>query len=515
MRFGDNYRHTQHCATAAYPQVSRVLLAHLEILSLSSEARVPVHYRPVQPPVRRNGWRSGQCLWAVAICCAAVASGAAAAKAKVSSDNAKYDPSLIPGKTAFVSRYKPLPAPETVVRNARVLTGTGDDLERTDLLIKGGKIVRMGAELKVGGNALQIDASGKWVTPGLLDLGFGFEADAALFSGESSVSWSLPYLGQHRSEQVQALAGGVTTVLYSLFAGEQVSLGVVLRNLPGIDPLAALMPDAPLVLTLTCPSSPAGWDALQEELRQAALYRSGSLPYNRRLNLMAGALTGDITLHLRCGSAEAIAFMLEIVAQMKLKPAAMVEAAEAYKFATRLVGMSICTSFPVGLSELHNIRGEVNVLAAPLLDAVSRKASCAIVQTRGAEDIGQLNLLAGRARAQAAAALKLQVPSARAISWITTNPARALRVVDKVGQIAVGRAADLVVWSGDPFSAYSRAEKVLMDGALVWDLEKGGRLQRLDADVRAQAQSVREEAAAPRANVPTPGSVRQGGGERP
>lgn len=451
-------------------------------------------------------------LAAVALLIAAIAPGAALGQ---SGKKNRYDPNLIPGKKTFVSRYQPLRGPETIVRNARILTGVGDDLERTDLLIKGGRIVRLGAELKASADTLQIDADGKWVTPGLLDIGFSFRAEAGLVDGPDSISWALPWLGQHRSEQVQALSGGVTTLLYTLYSGERVSLGAVLRNLPNIDYLSSLMPDAPLVLTITCPSNPAGWDALQEELRQAADYRSGGEAYSRRLNTIAGALAGDITLHLRCGSADAIALMLELVAQMKLKPAAIVEAAEGYKFARRLVNLPVCVAFPIGLSELGDIAGEVNVLAAPLLDAVNRRTACAIIQSRGAGDIGQLNLLAGRARAQAIAALGLQVPSARAVSWITTNPAKALRIADKVGQIGVGRTADLVVWSGDPFSAYSRAEKVLMDGVLVWDLDSGGRLQSLDQDVRAQSRSRAQPSLVSDTSVPSSESVSSGAERAP
>jgi imidazolonepropionase-like amidohydrolase len=56
-----------------------------------------------------------------------------------------------------------------------------------------------------------------------------------------------------------------------------------------------------------------------------------------------------------------------------------------------------------------------------------------------------------------------------AIRWITLNPAKALGIDRVTGSIEAGKNADVVIWSGDPFSIYSKAEKVFVDGALVFD----------------------------------------------
>ena len=55
------------------------------------------------------------------------------------------------------------------------------------------------------------------------------------------------------------------------------------------------------------------------------------------------------------------------------------------------------------------------------------------------------------------------------IRWITSNPAQALGLEQHIGRLAAGLDADLVVWSGDPFSVYSHVEKVYLDGAPVFD----------------------------------------------
>ena len=64
------------------------------------------------------------------------------------------------------------------------------------------------------------------------------------------------------------------------------------------------------------------------------------------------------------------------------------------------------------------------------------------------------------------------VSEARAMKWITSNPARAAGIYDQTGSLKVGKNADVVVWSKNPFSVYALAEKVLIDGAIAYDREK-------------------------------------------
>jgi imidazolonepropionase-like amidohydrolase len=63
----------------------------------------------------------------------------------------------------------------------------------------------------------------------------------------------------------------------------------------------------------------------------------------------------------------------------------------------------------------------------------------------------------------------LQLTEEDAIKWITINPAKALGLEKEVGSLEAGKRADVVIWSADPFSVYAHAEKVFLDGALVYD----------------------------------------------
>ena len=57
----------------------------------------------------------------------------------------------------------------------------------------------------------------------------------------------------------------------------------------------------------------------------------------------------------------------------------------------------------------------------------------------------------------------------RAVRWFTSNAAKALGIDDVTGSLETGKMADVTVWSGNPFSVYTKAERVYIDGALVYD----------------------------------------------
>jgi imidazolonepropionase-like amidohydrolase len=79
-----------------------------------------------------------------------------------------------------------------------------------------------------------------------------------------------------------------------------------------------------------------------------------------------------------------------------------------------------------------------------------------------------MNQDAARAMAYGRAA-GLDVSRDQALGWITANPAWALGLEDRIGTLEAGKNADVVVWSTDPFSVYSHADLVYIDGAVVYD----------------------------------------------
>ena len=83
-------------------------------------------------------------------------------------------------------------------------------------------------------------------------------------------------------------------------------------------------------------------------------------------------------------------------------------------------------------------------------------------------DVQRLNQQAAFALAAGRRA-GLGVEREDALRWITANPAWVLGIDDQVGTLQRGKRADLVIWSGDPFSVYAVAERVLIDGRIVFE----------------------------------------------
>jgi len=146
--------------------------------------------------------------------------------------------------------------------------------------------------------------------------------------------------------------------------------------------------------------------------------------------------------------------------------AAFHHAVEAYKIADRLAEKHICAAMWAdwwGFKMEANDGIQENIA---LVDLAPN--SCAIVHSDSEEGIQRLNQEAAKAMAHGNA-MGLKITPEHAIQWITQNPAKALKIDDKVGTIEVGKMADVVVWSTDPFSTYSITERIYIDGVLQFD----------------------------------------------
>jgi imidazolonepropionase-like amidohydrolase len=99
---------------------------------------------------------------------------------------------------------------------------------------------------------------------------------------------------------------------------------------------------------------------------------------------------------------------------------------------------------------------------------LAKNGACVVIHSDDAIMTQRLNQEAAIGMA-AGAKLGINIPRAEAIKWITANPAKAMGIGDRTGSIEPGKAADLVVWSRDPFSVYAQAEQVYIDGALTYD----------------------------------------------
>ncbi|KAA2284018.1 amidohydrolase [Arenimonas fontis] len=424
---------------------------------------------------------------------------------------------------SFPSTYRPVPSAPVLVRGATVLTGDGQRLEQADVLMRDGRIAAVGRDLDAG-DAVVVDGAGKWVTPGLIDVHshLGVYPAPGVTAHADGNEMTAPVTAQVWAEHgvwpqdpgfATALAGGVTTMMVlpgsaNLIGGR----GVVLKNVPATTVQAMKFPDAPHGLKMACGENPkrvyggrgqapmtrmgniAGyraafieaqkyreaWDrhlAAREEGnrrrgKSADAGKDEAPQRDLRLETLAGALRGDITVHIHCYRADEMAQMIDLADEFGFRIAAFHHGVEAYKLADTLAERGICGAlwadwWGFKMEALDGIQENIALVDRPA-------NGCAIVHSDSPEGIQRLNQEAAKVMARGEAA-GLSLPPERAIRWLTQNAARALGIADQTGTLTPGKMADLVLWSGNPFSVYAKAEKVWVDGALLYDRDDPAR----------------------------------------
>jgi imidazolonepropionase-like amidohydrolase len=176
-------------------------------------------------------------------------------------------------------------------------------------------------------------------------------------------------------------------------------------------------------------------------------------------------LDGKIRVQMHCYRADQMATMLDVAKEFKFKIAAFHHAVEAYKIAPLLKESGTCA---VMWADWWGFKLEAYDGIRENIAMVDAAGACATVHSDDPIGIQRLNQEAAKAMAAGWRA-GIDVPRERAIRWITANPAKALGVDDRVGTLEEGKDADVVVWSGDPFSVYSHADLVYIDGVLRYD----------------------------------------------
>lgn len=416
----------------------------------------------------------------------------------------------------FPSTYRALPAEPLLIRQATVLDGAGHRLEATDVLLRDGRIEAVGVQLAAG-DASVIDAKGRWVTPGLIDvhshLGvYASPGVAAHQDGNEMIDpvtagvWAEHAVWPQDPGFAAALAGGVTTMMILPGSGNLIGgRGVVLKNVPALTYQDMKFPGAAHGLKMACGENPkrfygglgrapmtrmgnvAGYrqafaDA-QDYTRQREQYQLASAVYAKkrnkdkeappvqpkrdlRLETLAAAMAGEVGVHIHCYRSDEMAIMLDLADEFGFKIAAFHHGAEAYKIADRLAEKGVCAAL---WADWWGFKLEAFDGIQENLALVDRPAdSCAIVHSDSPEGIQRLNQEAAKAMARGKRAGIPIVPE-RAIRWVTFNAAQALGIDAQTGTIETGKMADVVIWNRDPFSVYALADQVFIDGVLLFD----------------------------------------------
>lgn len=407
----------------------------------------------------------------------------------------------------FPSTYEPVPSGVTLITGATVFDGVGGELENTDILIEDGRIAAIGSGLSAPDGASVIDAEGRFITPGVVDIHshLGVYPSPAVNAHSDGNEVTGPVTAEVWAEHGvwpqdpgfdTALASGVTTLHIlpgsaNLFGGR----GVTLRNVPSRTVQGMKFPDAPYTLKMACGENPkrvygnqgrapgsrmgnvAGyreaWQRAVEYRRswnnywEAAENGEDATPPTRNLELdtLMGVLDGEILVQMHCYRADEMVQILDMAEEFGYQVTTFHHAVEAYKIPDILAEHNTCAAV---WADWGGFKMEAYDSIRENLPITHANGACAMIHSDSDLGIQRLNHEVAKALSDGRR-MGLEITDAEAVSWFTSNPARALGIFEETGSIEEGKRADLVLWSGHPFSSYALADNVYLDGALMYD----------------------------------------------
>ena len=404
----------------------------------------------------------------------------------------------------FPSTYHPYGGVPTLIRGATILDGEGGRIDNGSVLLVNGKIEAVGgADLGAPDGATVIDAGGKYVTPGIIDVhshlgDYPSPGVQSHSDGNEATSPARPEVWAEHSVWPQdpgfsrALANGGVTALQvlpgsaNLFGGRSVTL----KNVPARTMQGMKFPGAPYGLKMACGENPKRVYGSKSQMPQT---RMGNIAYVRQtwaraveydrkwdkyektggevpvrdlaLDTLRGVLDGKILVHNHCYRADEMANMIDVAKEFGYKIASFQHGVEAYKVADLMRENGICGAL---WADWYGFKMESYDAINENLAFVHNAGACTIVHSDDANGIQRLNQEAAKAIAAGKRA-GINISEATAWTWLSSNPAKSLGIFEQTGSLKAGKMADVVLWNGNPFSAYTRPDKVWIDGALLYD----------------------------------------------
>lgn len=407
----------------------------------------------------------------------------------------------------------------TLITHATVLTVTKGTLTDTDVLLQNGKIAAIGRNLTAPAGARTIDATGKYLMPGIIDPHSHMAADG-INEGSLSVTSMVriaDVLNPSEEHLYDALAGGTTTL--NVLHGSANAIGgqnAVIKLKWG-RPLSEMlfpgaMPGIKFALGENVTRKNSGTVIIQgqgaaprrypttrmgqeegfrDAFTRARTYQAEWAAYRSRVakgekNLVAPrrdleleplveVLEGKRYVHAHSYRADEILMLLELSKEFGFKVRTLQHALEAYKIAPEIAAAG------VGVSTFADFWGyKIEAYDAIPYNAVITSRAGVLSSLNSDDD--------GRARRLNIDAAKLVryggLSDDEALALVTINGARQLGIDAKVGSVEVGKDADVVIWNGHPLSVYSRPVTTFIDGEIFFDREQDLEMRKRLAEER-------------------------------
>ncbi|WP_421757443.1 amidohydrolase [Croceibacterium ferulae] len=444
----------------------------------------------------RLRWLGGAAMLALAACGQPERTGSA------SSASSSEERVAFPGDP-FPSTYRPYPGVTTLITNATIFDGEGGRVDGGSVLLADGKVVAVGTAVNAPADAVVIDGTGKFVTPGIIDIHSHLgdyptpSVDAHSDGNEATDPVTAQVWAEHSVWPqdpgfARALTnGGVTTIQIlpgsaNLFGGRSVTI----KNVYARTVQEMKFPGAPYGLKMACGENPkrvygsrnqmpstrmgnvavnrATWQEAREYMAEWDAYAEdgGDAPdRNLQMDTLVGVLKGDILVHNHCYRADEMAVVLDMAREFGYKVTSFQHAVEAYKIADLLKEHGTCASVWADWWGFKMESYDAIYENLPLLEA---QGACATIHSDDPDGIQRLNQEVGKALGDGRR-IGIDISDEHAWTWLSFNPATALGIAEQTGSLRPGKMADIVLWSGNPFSTYTQTEKVWVDGALLYD----------------------------------------------
>jgi len=381
-------------------------------------------------------------------------------------------------------------AQTVAITGGRVYPVSGPPIENGTVVIRDGRITAVGAGIAVPAGAQRIDATGKWVTPGLINsatelglyeigavnetreaIAVGREGIAAAFTAWEGLNPASVLIAPARNE-------GITTVVAAPAGNLLVTGQAALIDL--VDGSAAdMIVRAPLAMIAQVGNAQGANLGARGELlvrmrelledarafaaNRAAFERNQARRYSASrpdLEAMIPVVQGRLPLIVAASKASDIEAALKLGRDYGLR-LMIAGAAEGWLVADQLAAAKV----PVLAGAMNNIPSSFSSLGTRQENvALLRRAGVPvlIIGNSGGGDEEAFNVR--NLKQEAGNAIAYGLPWDEALRAVTLTPAEAFGLADRYGSLQPGRVANVVVWSGDPFEFTTRAEHVLVRG---------------------------------------------------
>jgi imidazolonepropionase-like amidohydrolase len=432
------------------------------------------------------------------------------AASAASADSSSWD------RAQYPSTYKRHPNAPVLIKNATIMTAAGQEIANGAILFKDGRIVAVGTNVPAPADAVVVDGTGKFVTPGIIDVHshLGVYAAPGTWAESDGNEATRPVTAEVWAEhsfwpqdpQIPlAIAGGITTI--QALPGSANLIGgrsAVLKLIPARTVQEMKFPDAPYGLKMACGENPkrvygnrggpstrmGNMAGYREAFIQAEAYRRRWDKWNKdhqgdppgrdlRMETLAEVLRGHILVQNHCYRADEMADMLDLAREFGFKIRAFHHAVEAYKVRDLLAQAGTGAAV---WADWWGFKEEA-------MDGIHE--NLALLQQAGvhaqihSDDPGGIQRLNQEVAKAMYYGIRGGIPITRdqALRWMTATPAWTLGIDSIVGTLEPGKMADVVLWSGDPFSVYTRAVQVYNDGWLVYDRNDPAHQPRTDFEL--------------------------------